>query len=64
MYKIKTITFHHAHNYGSVLQAYALQSFVTSICNENNVEMNYEIIDFHSEFQENFYSVFKKNNSL
>ena len=38
MKKIATITFHHAHNFGSALQAYALQQFVLSLYKENDVE--------------------------
>ena len=64
MYKIATITFHHAHNFGSVLQAYALQESIKKIGAAAGKVIEYKIIDFHTPFQEEFYSVFKKNNSL
>lgn len=53
MKKIATITFHHAHNFGSALQAYALQQFVLSLYKENDVE--YKIIDYYTELQEELY---------
>ena len=59
MCKIATITFHHAHNYGSVLQAYALQEFIKSLAEEENKELDYTIIDYYPKIQEELYSVFK-----
>lgn len=56
MKKIAIITFHHAHNFGSALQAYALQQFVLSLYKENDVE--YKIIDYYTELQEELYSVY------
>lgn len=44
-----TITFHAAHNYGSMLQAYALQQTLLSLGVDN------EIINFRTERQKNFY---------
>jgi len=41
--RIKTVTFHGAHNYGAVLQAYALQNTLISLGYEN------EIIDYRVE---------------
>lgn len=59
MKKIGTITFHAAHNFGSVLQAYALQTFV-----EKNIEnIQYEIINFRTNLQKQFYSPLKKWNN-
>lgn len=52
MKKIRTITFHHAYNFGSVLQAYALQEFVRSMA-----EVDYQIINFYTDFQEKLYGV-------
>ena len=40
--KIGTLTFQRAENYGAVLQAYALQTFLKSICGGSDVD----IIDF------------------
>ena len=62
MKRIATITFHHAHNFGSVLQAYALQQFVLSLYKENDVE--YKIIDYYTELQEELYSVYKHDLSI
>lgn len=64
MKKIATITFHAAHNFGSNLQAYALQEYVKYLLDNYDEEFKYEIINFRSPFQENFYSIFKKNNSI
>lgn len=59
--KILTITFNHAYNFGSVLQAYALQEFVKKIFND---EVDYKIIDYYPEIQKEYYRIFKKNLSL
>ena len=40
--KIRTVTFHHAHNYGSVLQAYALQTFIEKLMEEEKKECDYK----------------------
>lgn len=48
--KTATVTFHGSHNYGSMLQAYALQHI---LINELNVEN--EIINFRSESQKRVY---------
>lgn len=60
MKKNKTgiITFHRAHNCGSLLQSYAIQNVLRKLNQEN------EIIDFSSTGQKNMYSIFPKNNSL
>ena len=52
--EVAIITFHAAHNYGSMLQAYALQSFLKSI------DYNAKIINFCPLSQENLYSLFPK----
>ncbi len=54
MLKTRTMTFHAAHNYGSVLQAYALQQTIKEMGFEN------QIIDFRTERQMDLYSVFTK----
>ena len=59
MQKIKTgtITFHASHNYGSMLQAYALQRILTNVlCVEN------EIINFRSKAQKRYYQLQDKKN--
>ncbi len=63
MYKIATITFHHAYNFGSVLQTYALQETIKEIANELGKEIDYKIIDFYPVIQEELYNVFKPANS-
>lgn len=55
MKKVSTITFHASHNYGSCLQAYALQETIKKITN-NNVE--YEIINLRTPIQKEMYKPF------
>lgn len=58
MKKISAITFHASYNYGSCLQAYALQEYVKKICNEECV---YKIINLRTPIQKNMYkSCFEK----
>lgn len=64
MIKVATITFHHSHNFGSVLQAYALQESIKKIGSESGNKIDYKIIDLHTPVQKNIYSVLKKNNSV
>ena len=61
MKKIATITFHASYNYGSSLQAYALQEAVKQICNNN---CKYEIINLRTDKQKYMYSIKKGNNFL
>lgn len=49
------ITFHNSYNCGSMLQSYALQTFL------NKLGINNEIIDFSNEGQKNVYSIYSKN---
>lgn len=58
MKKISTITFHASHNYGSCLQAYALQEVIKSL-----EEIEYEIINLRTPIQREMYKPFfeKKN---
>lgn len=54
--KIGLITFSRAHNYGSILQAYALQKYLNDkFCN------SCEILDFSNEKQKKMYSIFKSD---
>lgn len=55
MKRISTITFHASHNYGSCLQAYALQEIIKKICNEN---VQYEIINLRTPIQKEMYRPF------
>lgn len=50
MKKIGTITFHSSYNFGSCLQAYALQEFVNKI-----TKCNYEIINLRNNTQKYYY---------
>ena len=52
MKKIGTITFHSSYNYGSHLQAYALQEFVKKIAKE---PIEYKIINLRTNIQKNMY---------
>lgn len=60
MKNIGIITFHRSHNYGSVLQSYALQT----ILRKNLIDYNCEIIDFIPPNSKEMYSIFKKNTSI
>lgn len=58
MKKIGTITFHSSYNYGSHLQAYALQEFVKKISDE---PIEYKIINLRTDIQKDMYkNVFEK----
>ena len=46
MKKIATITFHGAHNYGSNLQAYALQEYIKKIAGN---DYSYEILNLRTD---------------
>lgn len=59
MIKIGTLTFFKAHNYGAVLQAYALQTYLNSLVNVEN-----EIIDYYQEKVEKDNALFTKINSI
>lgn len=52
MKKIAAITFHSSYNFGSNLQAFALQKAVEK-CDKNNIE--YEIINFRTQRQKDMY---------
>ena len=57
MKKIGCMTFHAAHNFGSVLQAFALQEFFHHFFSD----YTYEIINFRTQFQkEKYKSIFEK----
>lgn len=52
MKKILTITFHASHNYGSCLQAYALQEYIKKI---EKYECDYKIINLRTDVQKEMY---------
>lgn len=56
--KTATITFHAAHNYGSNLQAYALQQTIFSLGYDN------EIINLRTSRQKDLYTVFTKRKGV
>lgn len=56
--KIGTLTFHGSHNYGSVLQAYALSKQLKIMGND------VEILNLRPQSQKNMYSLNKKSSSL
>ncbi len=53
--KIGTMTFFGSHNYGSVLQAYALQQFVVDLFQQHLSPCEYRIIGFRSAQQQALY---------
>lgn len=55
--KIGTITFHGSHNYGSMLQAYALQECIKNIMKDYGVPCDYQILNFRSESQKDIYQL-------
>lgn len=58
MKKIGILTFHNSYNCGSMLESYAIQTFINKNIGET------EIIDYSSSGQKELYSVFEKNNSI
>lgn len=59
MKKIATITFHSSYNYGSNLQAYALQEYIKKISNE---PIDYKIINLRTNIQKEMYkSIYEKS---
>ena len=58
MKKIGIITFHNSYNCGSMLESYAIQTFINKNIGET------EIIDYSSNGQKELYSIFEKNNSI
>ncbi|MBQ2202357.1 MAG: polysaccharide pyruvyl transferase family protein [Clostridia bacterium] len=53
--KIGTMTFFGSHNYGSVLQAYALQQFIVDLFQQHRIPCEYRIIGFRSAQQQALY---------
>lgn len=61
--KIGTITFHGSHNYGSMLQAYALQEYIKRLLCSYHIPCDYYIINYRSETQKNIYQAPKPDNT-
>lgn len=55
MKKIRTITFHSSYNFGSNLQAYALQEFIKKLYKKNNKTVDYKIINLRTNKQDDMY---------
>lgn len=53
--KVGILTFHRAHNYGAVLQCYALQEVLKSMGHD------VEVIDYRQPFIEHIYSTYRKD---
>lgn len=58
--RIGIITYHRAENYGSVLQAYALNKYIRDLDQEYEVET----IDYYNENQAEMYSLFQPNTCI
>ena len=56
--KVAVITYHRAYNYGSALQAYALNCFI------NQCGIECVTIDYRTEKQDALYTVFEKNSGV
>lgn len=57
--KVGILTYHGAYNYGSFLQAYALQKSIS-----DRYRVDCRIINYRKDKQKEFYAVIKKNNSV
>ena len=53
--KVGTITFHGSHNYGSMLQAYALQKYIHELLKDHDEPCENLIINYRSEVQKRIY---------
>lgn len=51
--KIGLLTFHRAHNFGAVLQCYALQEVI------KNLGFDVDVIDYREPYTENYYRIFR-----
>lgn len=61
MKKIGTITFHASYNYGSNLQAYALQEYIKKIVPKDYM---YNIINLRTQKQKDIYSLYSKKKTI
>lgn len=60
MKKIRVVTFHGSHNHGSMLQTYALQTFIKGLSNQ----IDYKVINYRTSNQKKFYNIYKPSSSL
>lgn len=54
--KIAALTFHGSYNYGSVLQAYALQTYIGKLASQSGVSCEYEILNYRPPEQKKMYA--------
>lgn len=57
--KIGILTFHYVHNYGAVLQAYALKAFLTN-CGHDAYVIDYQCDAVKNQYPQNMYSLIHK----
>ena len=62
--KIGTLTFHASYNFGSNLQAYALQQYIQKIAKESNKSVDYSVINLRTNVQDALYDYKKNDNFL
>lgn len=58
--RIGIITYHRAENYGSVLQAYALNKYIRDL----NKQYEVETIDYYNQAQMEMYTLFQPNTCI
>lgn len=61
--KIGGLTFHSAYNFGSNLQAYALQQYINKLAEEYNIPIDYSIINLRTRAQDKIYN-YKLNGNI
>ena len=54
--KIGALTFHGSYNYGSVLQAYALQTYIEKLASQRGIRCEYEILNYRPTEQKKLYA--------
>lgn len=60
MKRIGSLTFHRAGNYGSALQAYALQKFLQQIADASGEQIDHRVIDIEPCAQRELYALYKR----
>lgn len=54
------LTFHRAHNFGSVLQAYAMSHYIQQFGIVNNIDIDFKFIDYYPPCQKELYAILSK----
>lgn len=62
--KIATLTFHGAHNFGSSLQSFALQTVIENLCKEKSEPCEYSIINYRTKLQKDLYALIPKERGI